>query len=43
MGDHRVILSCGCGKAGASTSSTESTVPDPPPTTGIEGETGAAQ
>jgi hypothetical protein len=42
MSGYRVILGCGCGKAGASTS-TESTVPDPPPTTGIEGETGAAQ
>lgn len=42
MGDHRVILGCGCGQVPTGDQS-QSPVPDPPPTTGIEGETGAAQ
>jgi hypothetical protein len=40
MGGYRVILACGCGKADPPP---QGPVPDPPPTTGIEGETGAAQ
>ena len=40
MGEYRVILACGCGKVDPPPTSPQ---PQTPPTTGVEGETGAAQ
>jgi hypothetical protein len=44
MGDgYRVRLGCGCGKVPTSSEPVAQPTTSTPPTTGIEGETGAAQ